>query len=95
MPKFIIKSFPVTEVQYNGLKKHSDQILHWINGGKEPENEWPELTDDNAIKIRSFTIPARLGLMTVELGDWIIKEADGTFGVCNDETYCQRRVRDE
>ena len=87
MPKFKRKSHPFTAVQYNGLKDHSDQILHWINGGKEPENEWPELTDDNAIKIRSFTIPVNDGLMSVETGEWVIKEIDGSFRPCSPDVF--------
>ena len=79
MSKFIIKTLPVTAIRYNGLKEHGDQIIDWVNGGKEPE--------DQRYDPKAVHIDLDLGMMVVVPGDWVVRGGDGRFGICAPEVF--------
>ena len=79
MPKFAKKTFAISAVKYNGLKSHSDEINHWVDGGNEP-------VDNDIRPMYLITSNSEVALI-VHPGDWIIKEPDGTFDVYSEECF--------
>lgn len=77
MPQFRKKPVVVEAEQFTNESK--DRVLRWIT-----RNRWPDFgeTGEPVLKIQTLE-----GVMTANLGDWIIKGVKGEFYPCKPDIF--------
>lgn len=73
----------VEAVRYTGSKKSFDAIWDWTGGSGGHCGGYGGDEDDP----REFRLKTALGRATVDVGDWVIKKADGSFTACGNAEF--------
>ncbi|WP_351122593.1 DUF2829 domain-containing protein [Shewanella sp. T24-MNA-CIBAN-0130] len=84
MPKFKKKPVIVEAVQFTGDKEPVIELMRLMNEGQEFSFNVESLTSCNANDVMILTLE---GVMTANIGDWIIKGVNGEFYPCKPDIF--------